>query len=152
MILHLGFDVCVETNNGHKTHCTIVQESGMESKPKKVIGRPRRAQLDQAWIPDPLGRQPRPTKGMLVAIIVMNRTLVSNGRSAMWSTARATCCTSITASTAREPCACGTPRVITAAISVKALPMSICPQAMSYFLPSKAVDLVRPVMACLVAV
>ena len=49
MILHLGFDVCVEVGNGHEAHCTIVQESGMESKPKKVIGRPRRAQLDQAW-------------------------------------------------------------------------------------------------------
>ena len=30
--------------------------------------------------------------------------------------------------------------------------MSICPQAMSYFRPSSAVDLVRPVTACLVDV
>src|SRR5690349_20598950 len=72
--------------------------------PEKVISHPHRAQF---------GPQPRPTKGILVAMIVMNRTLVSNGSSAMWSTARATCCTSITASTATEPCACGTPRVMT---------------------------------------
>src|SRR5262245_48285393 len=111
--------------------------------PERISGRPRRTQL---------GPQPRPTKGILVAMIVMNRMSVSNGRSAMWSTARATCCTSITGSTAREPFACGTPRVMTDAISVRALPMSICPQAMSYGLPSKAVDLVRPVIACLVAV
>ena len=39
-----------------------------------------------------------------------------------------------------------------AVISVAALPMSIWPQAMSYFLPSSEVDLVRPVIACLVAV
>src|SRR5439155_26606904 len=48
----------------------------------KVVGLPRYAQLDQAWIPDPLGPQPRPTKGILVAMIVINRTLVSNGRAA----------------------------------------------------------------------
>ena len=35
---------------------------------------------------------------------------------------------------------------------VSALPMSIWPQAMSYFRPSSDVDLVRPVIACLVAV
>ena len=37
-------------------------------------------------------------------------------------------------------------------MSVPALPMSICPQAMSYARPSSEVDLVRPVIACLVAV
>ena len=36
MILHLGFDVCVEVGNGHEAHCTIVQESGQESKLKRV--------------------------------------------------------------------------------------------------------------------
>jgi len=36
MILHLGFDVCVEVGNGHEAHCTIVQESGKESKLKRV--------------------------------------------------------------------------------------------------------------------
>jgi|SoiMethySBSTD1v2_1073268.scaffolds.fasta_scaffold546380_2 hypothetical protein len=36
MILHLGFDVCVEAHNGHEAHCTIVQESGKESKPKRM--------------------------------------------------------------------------------------------------------------------
>ena len=33
--------------------------------------------------------------------------------------------------------------------SVAALPMSICPQAMSKWRPSRDVDLVRPVMPCL---
>src|SRR5213594_1146645 len=51
-----------------------------------------------------------------------------------------------------DPFACGTPVAILAAISVAALPMSIWPQAMSYFRPSSAVALVRPVIACLVAV
>src|ERR1700694_4642819 len=37
-------------------------------------------------------------------------------------------------------------------MSVKALPMSIWPQAMSYLRPSSDVALVRPLMACLVAV
>ena len=37
-------------------------------------------------------------------------------------------------------------------ISVAALPMSIWPQAMSYFRPSSDVDLVSPVTACFVAV
>jgi hypothetical protein len=39
-----------------------------------------------------------------------------------------------------------------AVISVAALPMSICPQAMSYLRPSSEMHLVSPVMACLVAV
>ena len=37
-------------------------------------------------------------------------------------------------------------------MSVAALPMSIWPQAMSNGRPSSAVDLVSPVIACLVAV
>jgi hypothetical protein len=37
-------------------------------------------------------------------------------------------------------------------MSVAALPMSICPQAMSKRRPSREMDLVRPVIACLVAV
>src|ERR1700693_3442728 len=36
--------------------------------------------------------------------------------------------------------------------SVSALPMSICPQAISHLRQSSAVDLVSPVTACLVAV
>jgi len=36
MILHLGFAICVEADNGHEVHCTIVQESDKESKPKQV--------------------------------------------------------------------------------------------------------------------
>src|SRR5215831_15760994 len=55
-------------------------------------------------------------------------------------------------STAIVPFACGTPLAMRAARSVAALPMSICPQAMSYLRPSREADLVNPVMACLVAV
>ena len=38
------------------------------------------------------------------------------------------------------------------AMGVAALPMSICPTAMSYTRPSSEADLVRPVTACLVDV
>ncbi len=96
--------------------------------------------------------QPRPTNGIFVAITVMNSTLASSGRQAMWTTASATLCTSMTASAATLPLACGTPTVIAAAISVSALPMSIWPQAMSNGRPSSASVLVSPVTACLVAV
>src|SRR6187200_1497896 len=51
-----------------------------------------------------------------------------------------------------SPLACGTPLAIFAAISVDALPMSIWLHAMSYLRPSSEVDLVSPVIACLVAV
>jgi hypothetical protein len=37
-------------------------------------------------------------------------------------------------------------------MGVAALPMSICPHAMLYLRPSREVDLVRPLMACLVDV
>jgi len=50
------------------------------------------------------------------------------------------------------PSACGTPWLIRSVISVAALPMSIWPQAMPDFRPSREIDLVRPVIACLVAV
>ena len=117
--------------------------------------KPRSSPLKPAW-PDkpraPAHAYPRPTNGILVAITVMNSTLASSGRLAMWSTASATRCGSITGSTAVVPFACGTPLVIAEAISVSALPMSICPQAMSKGRPSSASDLVRPVMACFVAV
>jgi hypothetical protein len=36
MILHLGLDICVEANNGHEAHYTIVQESDKVSKPKRM--------------------------------------------------------------------------------------------------------------------
>jgi hypothetical protein len=70
----------------------------------------------------------------------------------MYSTARATCSTAIVGSAATCPLACRTPSFMRAVISVAALPTSIWPQAMSYGRPSRAVDLVRPVMACLLAV
>ena len=42
MILHLGFDICVEADNGHEVRCTIVQELGTESKLKRVQNPSRR--------------------------------------------------------------------------------------------------------------
>src|SRR5260370_1196673 len=54
--------------------------------------------------------------------------------------------------TAMVRLAWGTPFFIFSAISVAAFPMSIWPQAMSYFRPSSAVDLVRPRIACFVDV
>src|ERR1017187_887603 len=89
---------------------------------------------------------------MLVAITVINCTLASNGRLAIYRTASATCRTSITGSDVLDPSACGTPDAMRAVISVPALPMSICPQAISYLRPSREMHLVSPVMACLVAV
>src|SRR5262245_5016040 len=55
-------------------------------------------------------------------------------------------------STSMDPLAWGTPRFIRSVNGVAALPISICPQAMSYLRPSSEVDLVSPVMACLVDV
>src|SRR5262249_8190774 len=84
--------------------------------------------------------QPRPTNGMVVAVMVRNRTLASSGSPAMNSTASATWAASKVGS--RVPLV----------ISVAALPISICPHAMPYGRPSRAIDRVRPVTACLVAV
>src|SRR4029077_2255733 len=95
---------------------------------------------------------PRPMKGILVAMMVMNCTLVSSGRFAMCSTAAPTWSTSISGSGLISPFACGTPSAMREASGVLALPMSIWPTAMSYFLPSSALALVSPVTACLVEV
>src|SRR5687767_4090940 len=95
---------------------------------------------------------PLPTKGILVAMMVMNWTLVSSGKFAICSTAWPTWATSMRASTMTVPFACCTPLVMRSVISVAALPMSIWPQAMSCWRPSSEIDLVRPVTACLVAV
>jgi hypothetical protein len=51
-----------------------------------------------------------------------------------------------------EPSAWRAPRLIAAVSSVAALPMSICPQAMPWPRPSSEIDLVSPVIACLVVV
>ena len=51
-----------------------------------------------------------------------------------------------------EPSDCRTPAAMASVISVAALPISICPHAMSYARPSSEIALVRPVIACLVAV
>src|SRR5262245_17222234 len=96
--------------------------------------------------------QPRPMNGILVAMMVMNCTLVSSGRFAMCSTAAPTWSTSISGSGRISPFACGTPSAMREASGVRALPMSICPTLMSYFLPSSALALVRPVTACFVEV
>src|SRR5258708_1128420 len=96
--------------------------------------------------------QPRPTYGIFVAITIRNCTLASRGRLAMVSTALATCSRSMRGSGAIEPSACRMPCAIRSVISLAAFPMSICPHAMSYGRPSSDVDLVRPVIACLVAV
>src|SRR5262245_3282670 len=106
-----------------------------------------------AIIPPGHGRgQPRPTNGIFVAITVRNSTFASSGRLAIYTTARAQHSTSIVGSGTSDPSACRTPSFIRAGISVPALPMSICPQAISYLRPSSAVDFVSPVIACLVAV
>src|SRR2546425_1196450 len=83
---------------------------------------------------------------------VMNSTLASSGIRAMQSTAFATFSTSIVGSMATVPFGCGTPLAIRSVIGVAALPISIWPQAMSYFRPSRDVALVSPVIACLVEV
>src|SRR5437899_12131573 len=83
---------------------------------------------------------------------VMKSTFVSSGIRAMQSTALATFSTSIVGSIMVVPFGCGTPLAIRSVIGVAALPMSIWAHAMSYFLPSSDVALVRPVIACLVEV
>jgi hypothetical protein len=86
-----------------------------------------------------------------VAITVMNGTLASRGRLAMYATARPTSLTSMVGSTRIDPSGWRTPSAIRAVIGVSALPMSIWPQAMSWARPSRAVVLVSPVIACFVA-
>ncbi len=70
----------------------------------------------------------------------------------MCRTVRATSATSITGSGAISPLAWRAPVCIRSVMSVAALPMSICPTAMSYGRPSRDSALVSPVSACLVAV
>jgi 2-hydroxychromene-2-carboxylate isomerase len=74
--------------------------------------------------------QPRPTKGIAVAITVMNSTLASSGRLAICRTASPTRRTSIRGSGRRLPSACRMPVLIRWVMSVAALPISIWPQAM----------------------
>src|SRR5437667_1669358 len=83
---------------------------------------------------------------------VMNSTLASSGIRAMQSTAFATFSTSIVGSMATVPFGCGTPLAIRSVIGVGALPISIWPQAMSYFRPSRDAALVAAVIAGLVGV
>src|SRR5690606_9157601 len=99
-----------------------------------------------------LRSHPRPTKGILVAMIVIDRTLVDSGRLAMCRTAAATSAASIIGSARTDPSACGTPDSILAASSVRALPMSICPAAIPKGRPSRASVFVSPVIACFVVV
>ena len=59
---------------------------------------------------------PRPMKGILVAMTVINWTLASRGRDAMYTTARATSAGSIVGSTAIVPFGWGTPFFILSAM------------------------------------
>ena len=85
-------------------------------------------------------------------MIVMNCTFESSESPAMNTIALATSCTSMRGSTIICPLAWTIPLAMRSVISVAALPMSICPQAMSNGRPSREMHLVRPVMACLVEV
>src|SRR5206468_7908201 len=73
--------------------------------------------------------QPRPTSGIAVAMTVMNCTFASSGKEAMWSTAATTCSESMVGSGLIVPSACSMPASAARVMSVAALPMSICPQA-----------------------
>ena len=90
--------------------------------------------------------------GIVVAVMVRNWTFASSGSPAMKTTASAASRGSKVGSFLTEPSACGAPAAIHWVISVLALPMSIWPQAMLYGRPSREIDLVRPVIACLVTV
>ena len=81
-------------------------------------------------------------------MMVMNCTFASGGSSAMWSTARAAWSTSIVGGASPGGAA------FTAASSsgVRALPMSIWPQAIPNARPSSDSVRVRPVTACFVVV
>jgi hypothetical protein len=90
--------------------------------------------------------------GIFVAITVIVATFASSGKPAMYRTALPTSSTSINGSARTVPSAWAAPDAAPLPMSVAALPISIWPQAMSNARPSSAVDFVRPVMACLVAV
>ena len=102
-----------------------------------------------AYAPRPLQVPYTATKH---AITVINKTFASSGRFAMCTIVSATWRTFIRGSTMIEPFACNTPSVMRSVISVAALPISIWPQTISYLRPSSESDLVRPVIACFVAV
>src|SRR5262249_15464066 len=123
-----------------------------QAQARPWTGLSRRAGTSASCADDREERQPRPTNGIFAAIPVRASTWPSSGSLAMNTTARATHSTSMVGSGAVSPLACNTPPFIRAVISVSALPTSICPHATSYLRPSRAVDFVRPVMACLLAV
>src|SRR5690242_2446452 len=90
--------------------------------------------------------------GIFVAMIVMNCTLASRGKLAIYRTASATSLTSILGSTIVDPLAWRIPVAIASLSALTALPMSIWPQAISQARPSSEIDFVSPVTACLVDV
>src|SRR5580693_5400000 len=90
--------------------------------------------------------------GIVVAVIVRNCTFASSGSPAMKTAASAASLGSNVGSGLTDPSGCGAPAAIGSAIAVWALPMSIWPQAMLYGRPSSEIDLVRPVIPCLVTV
>src|SRR5262249_21021880 len=96
--------------------------------------------------------QPRPTNGILVAMIVMNCTFTSGGMFAMKSTACPQYSTGMRGSGFTSPFAWRTPCAMRLVNGGPGLRRSIWQQAMSYFRPPRESVLVRPVAACLVAV
>ena len=75
--------------------------------------------------------QPRPTNGILVAMMFRNSALASGGRVAMKTIASATFCTSMRGSGTVCPFGCSWPDEERSVIGVSALPTSTWPQAMS---------------------
>jgi len=90
-------------------------------------------------------------KAFSSAMMVMNCTLVSSGRFAMCQHRRADVVTSISRLRLDLAFAWGTPSAMREASGVRALPMSIWPQAMSYFC-RRASSIGEARHACLVEV
>ena len=76
-------------------------------------------------------RHPRPTNGILVAMMFTNSALASGGRVAMKTMVSATFCTSMRGSGTVCPFGCNWPDDERSVIGVSALPTSTWPQAMS---------------------
>src|SRR3569833_2683525 len=87
---------------------------------------------------------PRPVNGILVAITVMNKTLASRGKPAMYRTASATYLTSNVGSGFNEKSACKVPVENEAASEVTTKPKTNNPQTKTYWRPSSEVVFVRP--------
>ena len=110
----------------------------------------RRAEIASGHLSN---RQPRPANGIFVRHHSHEHHIRSPaGRLAIKTTAFATYAISIRGSGFVLPSACRTPVVIRAVNSVAALPILIWLPAISCGLPSSAMHLVSPVIACFVQV